>query len=83
MNEHKNMAAVSPAKWALFLPLRDLLSDLEICGGFLTLPQNTVEVLFTDLCDPCGYVWICTYDHRNCTGQKDREKCTVCIQHAA
>lgn len=40
------MAAVSPAKWALFLPLRDLLSDLEICGGFLTLPQNTVEVLF-------------------------------------
>ena len=34
------MAAVSPAKWALFLPLRDLLSDLEICGGFLTLPQK-------------------------------------------
>ena len=28
------------------MPLRDLLSDLEICGGFLTLPQNTVEVLF-------------------------------------
>ena len=40
------MAAVSPAKWALFLPLRDLLSDLEICGGSFLLSYVILAVTF-------------------------------------
>ncbi len=46
MNEHKKHGSSFSSKMGFILAAADLLSDLEICGGFLTLPQNTVEVLF-------------------------------------